>query len=94
MLYILHGDATDLRSFEPGRPKLLAHVCNDQGLWGAGFSGALSARWKEPEIQYRHYTPRMGDVQFVAVEEGLWWPIWSRSMACGGAVATIPSASK
>jgi hypothetical protein len=68
MLYILHGDATDLRSFEPGRPKLLAHVCNDQGLWGAGFSGALSARWKEPEIQYRQCTPRMGDVQFVAVE--------------------------
>ena len=68
MLYILHGDATDLRSFEPDRPKLLAHVCNDQGLWGAGFSGALSARWKEPEIQYRHCTPQIGDVQFVAVE--------------------------
>ena len=43
------GDAT--RPQGEG-PKLLLHVCNDVGLWGAGFAKAVSARWKGPEREY------------------------------------------
>jgi len=68
MLYILHGDATDLRSFEPGRPKLLAHVSQRSGLWGPDFRVPCPHGGRSRKFQYRHYTPRMGDVQFVAVE--------------------------
>jgi len=44
------GDAT-----VPGGdgPKVIAHVCNDIGAWGAGFVLALSKRWREPERRYR-----------------------------------------
>lgn len=67
------GDAT--RPEGPG-PKIVAHVCNDAGKWGAGFVVAVSRRWKSPEQEYRRAftAPKalaLGDVQFVAVEDGL-----------------------
>lgn len=34
-------------------PCLLLHVCNDQGGWGAGFSGNLSKRYPATEAAYR-----------------------------------------
>lgn len=49
--------------------KVIVHICNDIGAWGAGFVLALSARWKEPEEHYRalkEYT--LGDAHFVQVE--------------------------
>lgn len=48
----LKGDAT--RPQEPG-PKLLVHICNTVGRWGAGFVLSISKRWSEPEIQYRNW---------------------------------------
>jgi O-acetyl-ADP-ribose deacetylase (regulator of RNase III) len=33
--------------------KLLVHVCNNCGKWGAGFVMAVSKRWEEPEKEYR-----------------------------------------
>lgn len=33
-------------------PKIIAHVCNDLGAWGAGFVLAVSARWPEPKQAY------------------------------------------
>lgn len=44
----LTGDAT-----RPNGPGFLVHVCNNQGLWGGGFTGALSRRWHQPEMIYR-----------------------------------------
>lgn len=44
------GDATDPRG--PGH-KLIVHVCNNIGAWGAGFVVALSSRWSSPENCYR-----------------------------------------
>jgi O-acetyl-ADP-ribose deacetylase (regulator of RNase III) len=35
--------------------KIIAHICNDVGAWGAGFVLALSKRWEEPERQYRRW---------------------------------------
>lgn len=41
MIRYVTGDATN----PPLRPAAIVHVVNDRGAWGAGFSGALSARW-------------------------------------------------
>lgn len=50
MIQYLKGDAT----LPQGPiPWIVAHVVNDRGLWGAGFSGAVSNRWSAPEAQYR-----------------------------------------
>jgi len=50
--------------------KIIAHCCNDLGVWGAGFVLALSARWKDPEERYLEGFDIMnpGGVQFVEVE--------------------------
>jgi O-acetyl-ADP-ribose deacetylase (regulator of RNase III) len=44
------GDATEPQG--AGR-KIIAHVCNDCGAWGAGFVLALSAKSHLPEHDYR-----------------------------------------
>ncbi|MEU6562531.1 hypothetical protein [Nocardia nova] len=44
------GDATEPRGHGH---KICAHVCNDEGRWGRGFVVAVSARWPQPEAQYR-----------------------------------------
>jgi O-acetyl-ADP-ribose deacetylase (regulator of RNase III) len=70
------GDAT-----QPlGRgARLIVHGCNDQGYWGAGFTGALSRRWPQPERAYRTWARStsglpfaLGQVTFVAVVPDLW----------------------
>lgn len=45
------GDATQPQMC-PERNYIL-HVCNNRGGWGAGFTGAISKRWSEPEEAYR-----------------------------------------
>ena len=66
----IHGDATS--PVGDGK-KLLIHVCNDIGAWGAGFVLALSRRWKEPERMYHQWHRRnkgfkLGKEQYVKVE--------------------------
>lgn len=53
--------------------KILTHICNDEGAWGAGFVLAISKLWKEPERMYRlrFHTMCLGDVQYVNVEPDL-----------------------
>ena len=70
------GDAT---SPEGKGPRIIAHVCNDIGGWGAGFVLAVSRRWPRPEAEYRRwYADRanndfaLGAVQWVQVEPELW----------------------
>ncbi len=73
-IHYLNGDATD----PPGRGrKIIAHVCNDIGRWGKGFVLALSARWPEPEAEYRAWHARgdgfaLGAVQLVRVGPVTW----------------------
>ena len=64
----IKGDAT--RPTVPGN-KIIAHICNDQGKWGAGFVLAVSSRWKQPEESYRECPEewRLGVVQVVPVED-------------------------
>lgn len=73
MISYLVGDAT-----EPViGPSIICHVCNNLGVWGAGFTGALSRRWREPEQRYRaefakSLKPISGEVQIVRVQAGLY----------------------
>ena len=67
----LTGDAT--LPLAEGK-KIIAHVCNDIGGWGAGFVLALSRRFPEAEQAYREWFERrsdppfeLGEVQFVQV---------------------------
>jgi O-acetyl-ADP-ribose deacetylase (regulator of RNase III) len=62
----IKGDAT-----APGASgnKIIVHVCNDIGGWGRGFVMALSAKWKEPEMEYRKWYKsgdnfKLGEVQY------------------------------
>ncbi len=66
----LNGDATYPK--EPG-PKILAHVCNDVGVWGKGFVLAVSERWSMPELEYRklRFPGNLGTVQYVPVEKDI-----------------------
>lgn len=49
----IKGDATLPSPIRPGSPIIIPHVCNNVGGWGAGFTGALTARWPFPENEYR-----------------------------------------
>ncbi|UBV44774.1 macro domain-containing protein (plasmid) [Deinococcus taeanensis] len=78
MLTYRTGDATQPEGTDP---RVLVHVCNDQGHWGAGFVLALSRRFKAPEATYRAWAKgqatgeepfELGRVQFVEVEPTFW----------------------
>lgn len=60
--------------------KIIAHVCNDSGKWGAGFVLAISKKWDKPERMYRRWFRNQGvwandfaidNVQFVKVESNI-----------------------
>lgn len=79
MITYVKGDATRP---PPGESRIIMHICNDRGGWGAGFVLALSKRWTDPEGQYRKwYRDRthplfgnftLGSVGWSMVEPGLW----------------------
>jgi O-acetyl-ADP-ribose deacetylase (regulator of RNase III) len=68
------GDATSPVSTAN---KIIVHICNNVGGWGRGFVMAISAKWTEPESQYRSWHRSndnfiLGEVQFVQVEKDIW----------------------
>jgi O-acetyl-ADP-ribose deacetylase (regulator of RNase III) len=40
--------------------RVVAHICNTEGVWGAGFTGAVSNRWDTPEKSYRNWYEKKG----------------------------------
>lgn len=54
--------------------KVIAHICNNIGAWGAGFTGALSKKYPVAESEYRLWRKilqrnlPLGDVQSVLVD--------------------------
>jgi O-acetyl-ADP-ribose deacetylase (regulator of RNase III) len=58
----LKGDATVPQA--KGN-KIICHVCNDLGRWGKGFVMALSARWPQPEAEYRRWHRERSQDDFV-----------------------------
>lgn len=75
-LKYIKGDAT--KPIGNGM-KIICHICNNKGLWGAGFVLALSKRWKEPEQEYRKWSKnsastipfKLGNIQIVPVEKDI-----------------------
>ena len=60
------GDATAPQGEDR---KIICHICNDLGAWGAGFVLALSKKWRYPEDYYRaRQTYPLGDVDILSVE--------------------------
>jgi O-acetyl-ADP-ribose deacetylase (regulator of RNase III) len=52
--------------------KIIVHVCNDIGAWGAGFVLAISKKWKQPEIAYHLMKDKsLGKVDFIRVENDI-----------------------
>jgi O-acetyl-ADP-ribose deacetylase (regulator of RNase III) len=78
MINYVVGDATQP---EGQGPKLIIHVCNDAGLWGAGFVLAISRRWPLPELVYREWAVQanpqdppfsLGEVGFVRAAQDVY----------------------
>lgn len=65
-LYYTKGDATQPQG---EGPKVIPHIVNDEGRWGKGFVLALSKKWKEPEEKYRSAGMRLGETDFIRVED-------------------------
>jgi O-acetyl-ADP-ribose deacetylase (regulator of RNase III) len=73
MIEYVKGDAT--APIGPKREiKIIAHIVNNAGAWGAGFVIALSNRWDKPEAAYRRWSKgewagalELGKTQFVPV---------------------------
>lgn len=71
MIQYVIGDATSFSAGKKGVNKVLAHVCNDYGGWGAGIVVAISKKWRFPEAVYRSLSSHaLGTVQLVGVEQG------------------------
>ncbi len=53
--------------------KIISHVCNSIGGWGAGFVFALSAKWCYPEQHYRaRQTYPLGHADVLKVEDDIY----------------------
>lgn len=76
MIQYVQGDATNPQG---DGDKLIVHVCNDVGAWGAGFVLAISERWKRPELAYlkafaasQNGKMALGSTQLIQVESHIW----------------------
>ncbi len=83
MMHYIRGDATN--PIGEGR-KLICHICNDIGKWGAGFVLALNKKSSAPMEEYRKWwfngqeldeiygcTPfKLGEIQLVHLKEQTW----------------------
>ena len=69
----VQGDATSPIEND-NKNNLILHICNNKGAWGAGFVMALSAKWDQPESEYRRMSTskrKLGNVQLIPVEKNL-----------------------
>lgn len=70
----LIGDATQPK-VAAHEPWIIANCCNNVGKWGAGFSGAISRKWKAPERvfrnDFRNGRNRLGYTAIVPISGGV-----------------------
>lgn len=52
--------------------KIIAHVTNNSGGWGAGFVKAISRKWSAPERTFRAHKQVLGFCEYIPVERDLW----------------------
>lgn len=71
MITYVTGDATTPPPSDGIR--VIAHICNDAGAWGAGFVLALSRRDSHPEEEYRQWSLlpdfQLGEVRLASFAE-------------------------
>lgn len=71
-VHYVKGDATNPQGSDL---KLIIHINNNLGAWGAGFVLAVSKKWKKPEQSYKIWKEKfphlfhLGEIQFVPVEQ-------------------------
>lgn len=91
MIRFLEGDATDPIGDDPA---IIAHICNNVGKWGSGFTRALDRRWPAPREDYLSWNYRIrhegGHIRLVEVDECL----WVANMVAQKGVKTFRSDSK
>ena len=66
----LKGDATAPHNGQG----IICHICNDEKKWASGFVMALSAKWHQPEAEYRKMPKdkmKVGNFQLVVVDNNL-----------------------
>lgn len=63
------GDVTDIN--DKINNILIVHICNDVGLWGAGFVLYLSKKWPVTKEKYLSMDHVMGNIEFVKVENNI-----------------------
>ena len=70
-IQFITGDATD--PVGAGN-KIIAHVCNDIGAWGAGFVLAISKRWPQPQAEYLKLSRPivLGTLSLIQTEPPIW----------------------
>jgi hypothetical protein len=75
MITYIKGDATQPIDIVEGN-KIIPHICNNIGGWGAGFVLALSKRWPQPEQRYKAAwqsgKAELGSTHLVRVEDDIW----------------------
>lgn len=75
MINYVIGDATDPQA---DGPKIIAHICNDLGLWGSGFVVPLGNKWPKAKQAYQAWAHgnenwfALGEVQLVEVEDDIY----------------------
>jgi len=52
--------------------KIIAHICNNSGAWGGGFTKNLTLRWYKPKVVFNNkFIFELGTVDFVQVEQDI-----------------------
>lgn len=59
MYRMIYGDATEPQA---EGTKIIAHVCNNKGVWGAGFVLAVSNKWPRVKEMYQTWMKNMIDL--------------------------------
>ena len=64
MINYVKGDATYPEKLCPKGTKIIVHIVNDIGAWGAGFVLSLSKRWSnlKPDYQSHFRAYSLGDI--------------------------------
>lgn len=74
VLRFIKGDATRP---DGSNLKYILQIVNDIGVYGAGFSGALSSRWPKVQSEYRQWWRekygklQLGDIQIITLSSDL-----------------------
>ena len=85
MIHYLVGDATEPQG---EGLKIIAHVCNNVGAWGAGFTGALDRKSSSVGMAYRkwfeRYSPELGPEEMLG---SVFWTFLQNGLVVANMVA-------